>query len=69
MHTAPSPDPKLLHEGLLLIEGMSMTAIAARRNTCLSKSNREFYERKQAALDEVARCARLGAKVEGALHG
>lgn len=69
MHTAPSSDPRLLHEGLLLIEGMSMTAIAARRNTSLSKANREFYQRKQEALQAVAHYARLGAKIEEAVHG
>lgn len=62
-------DPKLLNDGLFLIEGMTLTADHARRNTSLSKGNREFYAKKEAALEQVLFCAKVGAAMMGALHG
>lgn len=59
MHTTlSSTDPMKLETGIALIHGMSLTALAARRNTSLSKENRDFFRRQEEALVEVVRFVR-----------
>lgn len=52
-------DTELLDKGVSIIHAIALAFQAARRNKSLSKHNRQFYERQEAALQEVVRVALL----------
>lgn len=53
MNSKPGTDTELLESGVSIVKAMALAARAARSNRSLSKYNRQFYARQEAALQEL----------------